>query len=133
MYAHPSGHPVDRRRVLVIDDEPDIREALEMFLSGEGYDVATAESGESAVEQAQGRPFDLAITDLRMPGMGGYETLVALKRIHPNLPVIVVTGYASDEATMRCSKEGAFRIVHKPIHLEDLLQIIKAALNEARA
>ncbi|WP_437573835.1 response regulator [Sorangium sp. So ce887] len=133
MNVHRNGRPVGRRRVLVIDDEQDIRETLDTFLSCEGYEVATAESGEAAVEQAQGEPFDLAITDLRMPGMGGDETLVALKRIHPNLPVIVVTGYASDEAAMRCSTGGAFRIVHKPVQLEDLLSLVEAALRCARA
>ncbi|WP_437964839.1 response regulator [Sorangium sp. So ce260] len=117
-----------RQRVLVIDDEPAIRETLDTFLSWEGYEVATAESGEAAVKQAKEEQFDLAITDLRMPGMAGDETVAALKRLHPNLPVIVVTGYASDEAAMRCSKEGAIRIVRKPVQLEDLLSLVKAAL-----
>ncbi|WP_437807987.1 response regulator [Sorangium sp. So ce1078] len=117
-----------RQRVLVIDDEPAIRETLDTFLSWEGYEVATAESGEAAVKQAEEEQFDLAITDLRMPGMAGDETVAALKRLHPSLPVIVVTGYASDEAARRCSKEGAIRIVRKPVQLEDLLSLVKAAL-----
>ncbi|WP_437538566.1 response regulator [Sorangium sp. So ce726] len=117
-----------KRRVLVIDDEPAIRETLDTFLSFEGYEVATAASGEAAVEQVKGEPFDLVITDLRMPGMGGDETLAALKRIHPNVPVIVVTAYASDEAATRCSKEGALWIVRKPVELDDLLRLVKAAV-----
>jgi DNA-binding NtrC family response regulator len=123
-----SEHPAGRRRVLIIDDEPAIRESLDTFLSWEGYEVATAESGEAAVEQAKREAFDLAITDLRMPGMGGDETVAALKRINPSLPVIVVTGFASDEAAVRCSKEGAFRIISKPVQLEDLLRLMEAAL-----
>ncbi|WP_437644050.1 response regulator [Sorangium sp. So ce362] len=95
---------------------------------GPAHEVATAESGEAAVEQAKRGAFDLAITDLRMPGMGGDETVAALKRIHPSLPVIVVTGFASDDAAVRCSKEGAFRIISKPVQLEDLLRLMEAAL-----
>ncbi|WP_437291669.1 response regulator [Sorangium sp. So ce406] len=112
----------------MIDDEPAIRDTLDTFLSFEGYEVATAESGEAAVEHAKGEQFDLVITDLRMPGMGGDETLTALKRLHPNLPVIVVTAYASDEAAARCSKEGAFWIVRKPVDLDDLLCLVKSAV-----
>ncbi|WP_437315000.1 response regulator [Sorangium sp. So ce385] len=123
-----SGH-----RVLVIDDEEDIRDTLDVFLSSEGYVVATAESGEAAVQQAQREPFDLAITDLRMPGMGGDETVAALKRLNPYLPIIVVTGYASDESVGRCSKAGAFRIVSKPVELDALLLLVQAALGRARA
>ncbi|WP_437935766.1 response regulator [Sorangium sp. So ce341] len=123
-----SGH-----RVLVIDDEEDIRDTLDVFLSLEGYEVATAESGEAAVQKAQREPFDLAITDLRMPGMGGDETVAALRRLNPSLPIIVVTGYASDESVVRCSKEGAFRIVSKPVQLDALLLLVQAALSGARA
>ncbi|WP_437554370.1 response regulator [Sorangium sp. So ce327] len=123
--SEPQGN---RPRVLVIDDEPDIRETLDTFLSFEGYEVATAATGEAAVEQVQGEPFDLVITDLRMPGMGGDETLAALKRLHPNLPVIVVTAHASDTAAARCMKEGALWIVRKPVDLDDLLRLVRAAV-----
>lgn len=125
--------PLDRRRVLVIDDELEIRETLETFLSWEGYDVATAESGEAAVERAKKEPFHLAITDLRMSGMNGAETVGALKRIRPGIAVIVVTGYASDEAAVRCWAEGAFQIIRKPFQLEDLLDVVEAALRDASA
>jgi DNA-binding NtrC family response regulator len=127
-----NGHRAQKRRVLVIDDEPAIREALDTFLSWEGYVVATAESGEAALRQAAGEPFDVAITDLRMPGMAGDETVAALKQIDPGLPIIVVTGYASDEAAVRCSKEGAFSVVRKPVQIEDLLRLIEAAVRDAR-
>ncbi|WP_437747323.1 response regulator [Sorangium sp. So ce1504] len=128
MNDQPSEPPGSRPRVLVIDDEPAIREALDTVLSFEGYDVATAATGEAAVEQVKGEPFDLVITDLRMPGMGGDETLAALKRLHPNLPVIVVTAHASDAAAARCSKEGALWIVRKPVDLDDLLRLVRAAV-----
>lgn len=123
----------DRRRVLVIDDELEIRETLDTFLSWEGYEVVTAESGEAAVERAKEAPFHLAITDLRMSGMNGAETVGALKRIRPGIAVIVVTGYASDEAAVRCWAEGAFQIIRKPFQLEELLLVVEAALRDAGA
>jgi two-component system response regulator PilR (NtrC family) len=117
----------------VIDDEEDIRETMEMLLSSVGYTVSTAESGHAAVECAQREDFDLVITDLRMPGLSGVDTVAALRRIHPGLMVIVVSGYVSDECALRCREEGAFRIVNKPFHIKDLLDAISVALHEGRA
>ncbi len=133
MAGNLSAHSPERPRVLVIDDEIEIREALDMFLSSEGYDVATAESGDAAVERAKEQVFELAITDLRMPGMNGAETVAALKRLNPDLAVIVVTGYASDESAIRCRAEGAFKIIRKPFQLDDLLLVVKAALRRVSA
>lgn len=120
----PPGKP----RILVIDDEAGIREALDALLSSVGYEVSTAESGNVAVERAEREPFDLAITDLRMPGLSGVDTVAALRRIKPSLPVIVVSGYVSDESARRCSEAGAARIVSKPFDIDDLLHIIDVAL-----
>ena len=122
------------QRVLVIDDEGDIRDCLEALLSLEGYVVTTAASGLIAIEWAQRQPFDLVITDLRMPGMDGIETMMALKRIDPTLVVIMITGYASDESVRRLHQAGVLDCLYKPFRLEDLVARVRAALIErARA
>ena len=126
-------HSADRsrkRRVLVIDDEPGMRETLDTVLSWEGYEVDTAECGEAAIEQAKSCEFDLAITDLRMPGMGGDEAITTLKRIRPNLAIIVVTGYASDEAAVRCTRKGALGIIRKPVEIDALLELVETAIGK---
>jgi two-component system response regulator PilR (NtrC family) len=119
--------------ILVVDDEADVREGLRQLLSMEGYEVTTAESGAVALERAKPRRFDLVLTDLRMPGMSGVETLMGLKQLHPSMPVVVVTGYASNETTARCTREGAFGYVLKPFDLNHLLRVIQEAIVAGKA
>jgi DNA-binding NtrC family response regulator len=128
--------PKPRKRdehLLVIDDEEDVRESIRKLFAREGYQVTTAESGAAALEQAKSRSFDLVLTDLRMPGMSGVETLMGLKRLHPRMPVIVVTGYASHETTDRCLREGAYGYVMKPFELDHLLRLVDEAIVASRA
>ena len=82
-------------RVLVIDDEEFIRSVLTEILQAEGYEVVGASGGEAAIERLRGEQFDLVITDLVMPGVGGMEVLRVAKRVDPGLPVVVMTGYPS--------------------------------------
>jgi DNA-binding NtrC family response regulator len=124
-----------RRRgehILVVDDERDVREGLGRLLSLEGYDVTTAENGLVALERARCRRFDLVLTDLRMPLMGGVETLMGMKQLHPDMPVVVVTGFASDETATRCIREGAYGYVMKPFELDHLLRVIREAVPTGR-
>ena len=117
-----------RGRLLVIDDEEDVREMLEFILSAEGFDVATVDGGVAAVELARVRPFDLAITDMRMPGMNGIETLLALKQRDPRLEVVVVTGYASEQTAAECIRLGAYGYLRKPFEIGELRPLIDGAL-----
>ena len=117
-----------RGRLLVIDDEEEVRDVLEFILSREGFEVLTASSGMMALELAREHPFDLAITDIRMPGMNGLETLTALKQIDPLLEVIVLTGYASEQTASECVKLGAYGYLRKPFELDDLRTVVGRAL-----
>jgi DNA-binding response OmpR family regulator len=128
----PDAHPKSPPRILVVDDEPDVRELLDEFLSSVGYAVSTAENGGVAIERARREDFDLVITDLRMPGISGVETVAALRHLDPNLAVIVVSGHVSEDAARRCLAEGAVRIVHKPFDIDDLLNFVEAALRQGR-
>jgi DNA-binding NtrC family response regulator len=119
--------------ILVVDDERDVREGLGRLLEMEGYDVTIAENGLVAIDRAKERCFDLVITDLRMPGLGGVETLKGLKQLHPRMPVIVVTAYASDETAARCIREGAYGYVMKPFELDHLLRVIEEAVPTGKA
>ena len=89
-------------RVLVIDDDDALLGVLEMILTLEGHEVSLANCGPAALELARAGHFDVALTDLRMPGMSGIETLAALKKVDPMLPVIVVSAHISAEATAEC-------------------------------
>lgn len=123
--------PITRKRhehILVVDDEFDVRQGLAKLLEFEGYQVSTAENGTVALERAKTAEFDLVLTDLRMPGLSGVETLIGLKKLHPGLQVIVVTGFASDATAANCLREGAFDIVTKPFDLNQLLSLIEKAI-----
>ncbi|HXU71728.1 MAG TPA: response regulator [Polyangia bacterium] len=115
-------------RLLVIDDEADLREMLEFILSAEGYDVVTVDGGLAAIEAARALRFDLAITDMRMPDMNGIETLTALKELDPTIEVVVVTGYASEQTAAECIRRGAYGYLRKPFELGELRPLIEGAL-----
>jgi CheY-like chemotaxis protein len=115
-------------RVLVVDDERDMLEILQDFFESEGFAVVVADSGERAIELCKHAAFDVAITDMRMPGIDGLHTLIGLRQLDPRLPVIVVTGYASDDTEQRCRNAGAFECIQKPVDLDDLLRLVGAAV-----
>ncbi|WP_224373011.1 response regulator [Hyalangium versicolor] len=116
-----------RAAVLVIDDEPGIRDMLMYELSQEGFDVETAENGLAAVEAVKRRKFDLAVTDLKMPGMDGVQTLEALRALDPDIEVIVATGYASVETAVACMKRGAYDYIQKPYDPAELTLLLERA------
>ncbi len=119
----------DRPAVLIIDDEEDIRDVLAFELGREGFDATTAADGLQALEAARGRHFDLAITDLKMPGMDGVATLLGLKAIDPAIRVLIATGYASAETRDRCMANGACGYLQKPFDLEEILTVVTKTLS----
>jgi DNA-binding NtrC family response regulator len=116
-----------RASVLVIDDEQGIREMLRYELSQDGFEVEMAENGLAAVEAVKRRKFDLAITDLKMPGMDGVATVEALRSLDPKIEVIVATGYASVETAVACMKRGAYDYIQKPFDLTELKLLLDRA------
>ena len=117
-----------RENILVVDDEPDMRDALTAALRREGLCITTAANGVEALEKVQGQSFDLIITDVRMPRMGGLALLQELKRTSPALPVIMMTGYGRIEDAVEAMKAGAFDYLLKPFSLEDLKAVVTKAL-----
>lgn len=117
-------------RVLVVDDERGVRDMLQFELGHDGYQVDTAESGARAVEMLRKHRYDAVITDYKMPGMNGAETIAALKRMEPDLAIIVGTGYASIDATLDCMKAGALDLIEKPYDFDDLRQLLASAVNQ---
>ena len=119
-------------RILVVDDEETQREMLGGFLKKEGYSVSLADSGEEALKICQDKFFEVALIDLKMPGMDGIGLLSKLKEINPEIQVIVMTAYASIETAVVAMKQGAFNYVNKPVDLEELRINIKKALENQK-
>jgi|SRR6185437_8208610 len=117
--------------ILVVDDEPKMQRLLELQLQQAGYRVTTAGDAETALLRLRELPVDLAVTDLRLPGMDGLELLHAAKREHPALPVVVMTAHGSVETAVEAMKSGASDYVLKPFSLEELRLVIDKELSVA--
>src|ERR671917_1660125 len=124
---------MSRKSILVVDDEKSQREILEMILSGEGYDVTTASSGEAALRIARERRFDLALTDLKMTGMDGIELLSKLLAYDSSIIVILLTAHGSIDSAKEALRRGAFDYLEKPYDRDTLLDTIRRALTKLDA
>jgi DNA-binding NtrC family response regulator len=118
--------------ILVIDDEEIMREILEALLAREGYQVRTAADAAEGLELARRLPFDAAIVDMMMPGMDGISALDELKKIDDDLPVMMITAYASVENAIAAMKRGAFDYITKPFKNEEVLAVLRNALAQRR-
>jgi len=113
--------------VLLVDDEQNARDALSLAIGREGYNVLAAANGREGIETLSGNPVDIVITDLIMPEVTGMEVLRYARRHHPNVMVIMITGYASVETAIEALKEGAFDYITKPIKLDEVRITLKKA------
>ena len=116
-----------RKSVLIVDDEADIRELLVLTLTRMGVDADTAPSIKAAKEALQARPYDLCLTDMRLPDGDGLEVLKYIAENHGNTPVAVITAYGSTENAVQALKAGAFDYLAKPIKLEQLSTLVTSA------
>src|SRR5437773_12437645 len=114
--------------ILVVDEEEIMREILETLLSREGYDVRVASSGAEGLEMARALPFDAAIVDIMMPGLDGVATLDELKKIDDDLPVLMITAFASVENAIAAMKRGAFDYITKPFKNDAVLVVLRNAV-----
>jgi len=123
----------DSVKLLVVDDEREFLEAMAERLELRGLEVRTAENGESALALCAGEKFDIALVDLKMPGMDGHELLARLKAEHRHLEVIVLTGHGSSGSAFDCAKSGAFAYLPKPYEIDDLMAVVRDAYRERLA
>jgi DNA-binding NtrC family response regulator len=121
---------MSRKTILVVDDEKSQREILEMILSGEGYDVTTASSGEAAMKFVESRRFDLVLTDLKMTGMDGLELLKELTNYDKSIIVILLTAHGSVDSAVDALRLGAFDYLQKPYDSAKLLETVSRALKK---
>ena len=108
-------------KILVVDDELGIRDLLSSELSARDYLVVTAADGAEAVERVKNEKFNLVISDVMMPRMNGLELLDALKKLDPDIEVIVSTGYGTIQTAVNAMKKGAYDFIQKPFNLDENL------------
>ncbi|MFH1532997.1 MAG: response regulator [Pseudomonadota bacterium] len=114
-------------KLLIVDDEIKFLDSIAKRLSMRGLDVTKAANGADALKAAEQGRFDLALLDLKMPGMDGKQVLEILKRDHRYLEVIILTGHGSIDSAVECTRLGAFSYLPKPYELEKLIEVLQAA------
>ena len=117
-------------RILVVDDDRGMQDVLDIMLSRAGYKVATADDGAAALDIIGKKKFDLVITDLKMPRVDGIDLLKGIKETAPGTAVILLTAFASGETALAAMREGAYDYVEKNFNVEDLLAIVRDALEK---
>ncbi|HET6922671.1 MAG TPA: sigma-54 dependent transcriptional regulator [Anaeromyxobacteraceae bacterium] len=130
MSAETASAGERRARLLVVDDEPIALRNLERVLAKEGYEVATASSGQSALRQFRARAADVVLTDLRMEKIDGLHVLRRCKEIDPDVEVILVTGYAAVETAIAAMKQGAYHYLAKPFKLDEVRKVVGEAVEK---
>jgi DNA-binding NtrC family response regulator len=118
------------KRVLVVDDEPMIVSLLSTILREKGWDVTEARSGTEGIDQLDRGRFDVILTDLIMPGDTGIDLLRAAKEIHPDVEVILMTGYATAETAIEAMRNGAFHYIMKPLKTEEVVNLVEKAYTQ---
>ena len=118
-------------RILIVEDRDSLRRMLERALTQEGYEVTTAADGPEGIRRVREQPFDLVLTDLKLPDASGLEVLAASRDAQPRVPVVVLTGYGTVGTAVEAMKLGAFDFLEKPVELDDLARLIERAIGDA--
>jgi DNA-binding NtrC family response regulator len=118
--------------ILIVDDDPQLRQSFDKLMSQEGHSVKTAASGEAGLTAVRSHPFDLVIMDVQLPGMNGLEAFSAMREIEPRLPVIIMTAFGTTETAIEATKMGAFDYVLKPFDIPEILTLIEQAIEAGR-
>jgi DNA-binding NtrC family response regulator len=121
---------VKQRKILLVEDEVVLREALQDWLVTDGYEVEVVESGEEAVERIKTEEFGVIVLDLRLPGIDGLRVFEEAKDVKPEIKGVIITAYPSEETLTKAKEIGLLDYLPKPFNVEDLEKIISGALEE---
>lgn len=122
---------MNSRKIMVVDDEQNIREIISEFLQEVGYAVTLAVDGMDALEKVAYEQFDLYIIDVYMPRMGGLDLITKLKEIQPLAVIVVTTGYSSIDIAIKAIRTGAYHYLTKPIQADELLKVVESGIQHA--
>src|SRR6187401_1910061 len=118
--------------ILVVDDEPGVRSSISGVLRDEGFDVDTADTGETCLEKANGAAYDVIVLDIWLPGLDGLTTLQRLRERQIDSQVVIISGHGNIESAVRAIKMGAYDFIEKPLSLEKTVLVIRNALRQRR-
>src|SRR5437667_1743602 len=119
-------------RILLIEDDPAIVTSLQQILAADGYAVSLAKRGDEGLAMAQSQPFDVVVTDLKLPGLSGLELIRQLHTSKPRLPLILMTAHGTTETAIEATKFGAYDYLLKPFEMAELIELVSQAINSSR-
>jgi nitrogen regulation protein NR(I) len=119
-------------KVLLVEDDPGIRDTLERVLAGEGHEVVVEHRGDDGFNRASQTPFNVVITDLRLPGLNGLELVQKLHAARPRLPIILITAFGTTKTAIEATKLGAYDYVLKPFDIPEMLALVAKAADSNR-
>jgi DNA-binding NtrC family response regulator len=128
MASEPRKKSAESPRILIVDDDPGQRSLLDSFLRSQKFETVLADSGKTALETLRAGKFDMMISDVRMPGLTGLETLRQARKEHATLPVLLVTAFTDVRDAVAAMRDGAVNYLSKPIDLDELLASVRAAI-----
>ena len=114
----------NKKRILVVEDDEEMRSLLKDFIEAEGFEIDSVGNGSEAFRILVRELFDLVITDIRMPGLTGLDILPGIKKLQPEAPIIVITAFGSEEVHRRAIERGATAYLEKPLHFHELKTMI---------
>ena len=120
----------EKINLLFVDDELNFLDSMTKRLALRGFNVIPVDRGEKAIEAAKDQPVDIVLLDLKMPGLGGEETLKVLKKEHEWLEVVILTGHGSVNSAVEMTESGAYKFLQKPCELDELLEVLKEAYKQ---
>lgn len=119
----------EKVNILVAEDEADLREILKVTLEQEGYRVILASDGDEAIKKIEKKLFQIALIDMKMPGVSGKELVSKIKQINPLMPIVIITGSPDFKEEMSLKKQ-AYEYIYKPFRLNELVGVVKRALRQ---
>jgi CheY-like chemotaxis protein len=120
-------------RILLVDDNEEFLDSTKDVLEDEGFEVMTASSGEEAVRKVQSQSFDVVLMDIKMPGLNGVESLVEIRKLSPDIKVIMCTAYIVNGLIRQALEEGAYAVLNKPFEMDVLLRTIESSQQDLKS
>jgi len=117
-------------RILIVDDDPDVCEYLEKFLSRDGYDVTCIGNPTKVLDELKGKTYQIIVLDLKLPGLSGEELLRQIREVDSDICIIIYTGYPSVDSAVETMKQHVFDYIKKPFNIEDFRAVIRKAIQE---
>lgn len=119
----------DNLRILIVDDEPSVGDALRLVLESKGYEVVLVTNGRDGIDQARNRRFSFGVVDLFLTDISGFQVITDLLKLQPQIAILLITAHGSPQVFAEAKKLGAIGALAKPFHPAEILKLIDAHLN----